>query len=60
MKSEPAKSAPASRGPLKVDFPFDDAISLAIKVKPPEGGWAAYEAELKAQNAEARRLKNEA
>jgi hypothetical protein len=33
--------------PLKSRGPFDDAIRRALTVKPPTGGWAKYEAELK-------------
>jgi hypothetical protein len=50
MKSRP-KPASAQDGPLKVDRPFDDAIARALKVKPPAGGWAAYEASLKKAKA---------
>lgn len=56
MKSKP-KPAAAQDGPLKVDRPFDDAITRALRVKPPAGGWAAYEAKLKADKAKAAKLK---
>ncbi len=46
MKTRP-KTEAAQEGPLKVDRPFDDAMSRALKVKPPPGGWKAYEAGLK-------------
>jgi hypothetical protein len=31
------------QGHLKVPFSFDEAISRALRVKPPEGGWKNYE-----------------
>lgn len=34
-------------GPLKIPMKFDDAIRHALKVKPPEEGWAEYEKKLK-------------
>ena len=34
---------------LRIPMEFDDAIKLAIKVKPPAEGWAAHEASLKAK-----------
>ena len=45
MKRKPTAS---NDGPLKIDQPFDHAIANALKVKPPPGGWKAYEAGLKA------------
>lgn len=36
-------------GPLKVPQNFDNAIRLALVVKPPAEGWAAYERRLKAE-----------
>jgi hypothetical protein len=33
-------------GPLKIPMKFDDAIRHALKVKPPEEGWAEYEKKL--------------
>lgn len=53
MKTQP-KPSPSQDGPLKVDLPFDDAISRALQVKPPAGGWAAYEAGLKKVKAKAK------
>jgi hypothetical protein len=50
MKSQPKPSS-SQDGPLKVDRPFDDAIARALTVKPPAGGWVAYEASLKQANA---------
>jgi hypothetical protein len=41
-------------GPLKIELPFDEAIGRAFKVKPPPGGWAAYEVQLKRQKARQR------
>ena len=34
-------------GPFKVPMKFDDAIKHALQVKPPKGGWSAYEKTLK-------------
>lgn len=56
MKSQP-KPAPSQDGPLKIDRPFDGAIARALNVKPPAGGWKAYEARLKAARAKARKAK---
>ncbi|WP_041373734.1 hypothetical protein [Phenylobacterium zucineum] len=56
MKPKPRPAA-AQDGPLKVDRPFDDAITRALSVKPPAGGWAAYEAKLKADKAKAEKPK---
>ncbi|MCB1883654.1 MAG: hypothetical protein KDG89_06620 [Geminicoccaceae bacterium] len=36
-------SKPKRDGPLKVPFAFDDAMQRALKVKPPIGGWKAFE-----------------
>lgn len=30
-------------GPLRVDLAFDEAIVLALQVKPPSEGWSAVE-----------------
>ena len=51
MKPKPQAS---NDGPLKVDQPFDQAIGNALQVKPPAGGWKAYEAKLKAKGAKAK------
>lgn len=48
------KPKPANEGPLKVHQPFDQAIARALQVKPPPGGWAAYEARLKKATAKKR------
>lgn len=56
MKPQP-KQPPSEKAPLKVGLPFDDAIARAFKVKPPSGGWAAYEVKLKAERANRRKLK---
>jgi len=48
-----AKPEPTNEGPLKVDQPFDQAIGNALTVKPPAGGWAAYEAGLRKAKAKA-------
>lgn len=53
MKLKP-KPAAAEAGPLKIDLPFDDAMNRALKVRPPVGGWAAYERRLKGQKAKAK------
>ena len=50
MKAQ-RKPTSSQEGPLKVDRPFDDAIGRALTVKPPAGGWSAYEASLKKANA---------
>lgn len=50
MKSSP-RPRPGQAGPLKIDRPFDDAIAQVLKVKPPAGGWADYEASLKKAKA---------
>lgn len=34
---------PKRVGPLKVPLPFDEAISRALRVKPPPEGWKNYE-----------------
>jgi hypothetical protein len=46
-----SKPSSSQDGPLKVDRPFVDAIGQALQVKPPPGGWKAYEASLKQANA---------
>lgn len=46
MKANPKPGA-SQDGPLKIDRPFDDAIGRALSVKPPAGGWAAYEKALR-------------
>jgi hypothetical protein len=51
MKPKPQT---ANEGPLKVDQPFDQAISNALTVKPPAGGWATYEAGLRKAKAKAK------
>jgi len=50
MKQQPKPRA-AQDEPLKIDRPFDDAIGRALTVKPPAGGWKAYEARLREANA---------
>lgn len=37
------KSKPKREPPVTVPLPFDEAIERALKVKPPQGGWRAYE-----------------
>ena len=54
MKAQ-QKPTSAQDSPLKVDRPFDDAIGRALQVKPPTGGWAAYEAKLKRDKAKAKK-----
>jgi hypothetical protein len=34
-------------GSLKIPIPFDEAMALAVMVKPPREGWAAYEKQAK-------------
>lgn len=34
-------------GSLRIPIPFDEAMKLTVKVKPPPEGWAAYEKSLK-------------
>lgn len=41
------KAKQKREGPLKVNMPFDQAIGRALTVKPPPGGWGAYEARLR-------------
>ena len=33
---------------LKIPLPFDQAMKLAVQVRPPPEGWKAYEKKLKA------------
>lgn len=42
-------------GPLKVHLEFDEAIARAARVKPPPGGWAAYEKSLKRERKKRRK-----
>lgn len=44
MKAKPKLKREA---PLKILLNFDDAISRAVKVKPPSEGWPKYEAKMK-------------
>jgi hypothetical protein len=36
--------------PLRIPMKFDDAMALAVKVKPPAEGWKAYEKRLKSEH----------
>jgi hypothetical protein len=48
---------PKREGRLKVPFGFDEAISRALRVKPPEEGWKNYErAKARANRREPRPL----
>ena len=49
------KDKPKREGPLKVPMPFDEAVSRALKVKPPAEGWAEYERRLKQERERAQR-----
>jgi hypothetical protein len=42
------KAKPKREGSLRIPVPFEEAMKLALRVKPPEGGWAEYEKKLKA------------
>jgi hypothetical protein len=41
------KTKPQRESPLKIDISFDEAISLALKIKPPTGGRATHERKLR-------------
>jgi hypothetical protein len=48
-----------NEGPLKIDMKFDDAIKLALSVKPPPEGWDEYEKKIR-KNRKRRRSKKAA
>jgi hypothetical protein len=35
--------------PFRIPMKFDDAMALAVQVKPPAEGWKAYEKRLRAE-----------
>lgn len=35
--------------PLRIPMNFDDAVALLVQVRPPAGGWKAYEKRLKSE-----------
>ena len=37
------KAKPKREGSLRIPMPFDEAMALAVTVKPPPEGWAEYE-----------------
>jgi len=41
----------SKEGPLKIPMKFDEAMKLALNVKPPQEGWKEYERQLRKRRA---------
>ncbi len=45
------KAKAKHESPLKIPMKFDDAMGLAVTVKPPKEGWAEYDKKVRASKS---------
>jgi hypothetical protein len=51
--SRSTTAKPRREGPLRIPIRFDDAMTLAVQVKPPAEGWTIYGQRLKSREGQA-------